>query len=289
MSLVQQIYIIVAAYGQKGATSSDIRKHLNNFRPKEIGIILTLLESNKCQNKVRKVSVNVGKVHGFRFYVTNPPKCLVKDIENFRAMTGLTADEEHDQNLIATPAEEGTKTTVSSTAPIAASTEPSKPVMSETIAGTTEEERIKAMFETSNEQWQQQSTALALSQSQKGLAYRPQYNRPAPPVSSPAGSAPAAVSVPNIPIRGVTGPAPSTIPIRPSAGGAAPQQQSSFLNNQQSRPPPISYVCYKCGIGGHWIQFCPTGSASGGVRPENVVVKKKTTQGLRLQRHRTHI
>ena len=108
MSLVQQIYIIVAAYGQKGATSSDIRKHLNNFRPKEIGIILTLLESNKCQNKVRKVSVNVGKVHGFRFYVTNPPKCLVKDIENFRAMTGLTADEEHDQNLIATPAEEGT-------------------------------------------------------------------------------------------------------------------------------------------------------------------------------------
>lgn len=130
-----------------------------------------------------------------------------------------------------------------------------------TLVGETEEDRIAALFQQSDEQWQKQSQQLAMfvlliikmslqiphfysprllslhrSQAQKGLNWRPRPP-PAPSGSSAATTTTGASNGPNV---------------RPVV------QANAYQANEYMRPLPPTYVCFRCGMKGHWIQFCPT-------------------------------
>jgi protein MPE1 len=57
--------------------------------------------------------------------------------------------------------------------------------------------------------------------------------------------------------------------IRPTFPPQAPGQP------RQIRPPPPGYVCYRCGVKGHFIQDCPTNGDTTFDRP-----KVKRTTGI---------
>lgn len=40
--------------------------------------------------------------------------------------------------------------------------------------------------------------------------------------------------------------------------GGPPRNFTPRDNPHPDRPPPIGYICYRCGQKGHWIQECPT-------------------------------
>lgn len=90
----------------------------------------------------------------------------------------------------------------------------------ETLEGLTEEERINAMFQKSNEHWMQLQDQMANA---KSVPYRPHFIS-SHSTGSTAGAKP-------------TNPNATTVP--------------------QKVPNP-SYVCFRCGQKGHFINNCPT-------------------------------
>ncbi|PWN32529.1 DWNN-domain-containing protein [Meira miltonrushii] len=93
----------------------------------------------------------------------------------------------------------------------------------DTISGVEGDEasKIAAMFQATTEQWDETQEKMA------NATYR---DRPGAPARKPA---------------------------RPMQAGemSRPQMQP---NVQHDRPPPIGYICFRCGTKGHWIHDCPT-------------------------------
>ena len=93
-----------------------------------------------------------------------------------------------------------------------------------------------------------------------------------PPPSAPVN--------PNISISNSTSSVNTGTASASNAAAARPptsqQQQPNWLamaDRDPSRPPPPNYVCYRCGMRNHWIQFCPT---LGNSAFDNISVKKTT-------------
>ncbi|KAJ2077727.1 Retinoblastoma-binding protein [Coemansia sp. RSA 988] len=45
-------------------------------------------------------------------------------------------------------------------------------------------------------------------------------------------------------------------PLHPGRGGFRPRPH--LMRPEHKEPPPPNYVCHRCGIQGHWIEFCPS-------------------------------
>lgn len=93
----------------------------------------------------------------------------------------------------------------------------------ETISGLEGDEasKIAAMFQATTEQWDETQEKMA------NATYR---DRPGAPARKPAR------------------------PMQPGETNRPTMQPTV----QHDRPPPIGYICFRCGTKGHWIHDCPT-------------------------------
>lgn len=98
---------------------------------------------------------------------------------------------------------------------------------------------------------------LNRSQQQRGLTKRPMGPRPPPATNGTANGATSAST-----------PATTTTTMQHS------QQSATYhAPTFSARPPPPNYICFRCGVKGHWLQFCPT---HGDPTYDNIRVKKTT-------------
>ncbi|KAI3634768.1 hypothetical protein MIR68_007149 [Amoeboaphelidium protococcarum] len=102
------------------------------------------------------------------------------------------------------------------------------------IQGETEEDQIRQLFEQSGQQWDQQQSQIGQSQQGKMQNMMMQGNRAA-------------------------------------GTGRNGQYQNTHLD--PNKPPPPNYTCHRCGIKGHYIQFCPTWNNPAF---DNIRIKKTT-------------
>lgn len=111
----------------------------------------------------------------------------------------------------------------------------------QTISGDTESDQIKAMFDQTGMHWERQAAQLTFVAGRGG--HNNSYRARFAPQTQPA-------------------PAP---PLPPNADGtlAAPvapvDSSGTYVPSSmgQNRIPPANYVCFRCGVKGHWKQFCP--------------------------------
>lgn len=117
---------------------------------------------------------------------------------------------------------------------------------------------------------------LFRSQSQKGLIFRP---RPPPStMPTPTSTTPSSTPSPHTQFSSDKSLAGAKNRFSPDVSASTSQSstpsslhhlsQHQVPSHQVStsyqgysdsvRPPPVTYVCFRCGVKGHWLQFCPT-------------------------------
>ncbi|RKP04038.1 hypothetical protein CXG81DRAFT_8693, partial [Caulochytrium protostelioides] len=105
------------------------------------------------------------------------------------------------------------------------------------LENMTDEERLAAFQKQNESQWAFQKQQMA------NAKHIPMRYRPPAPSANAAAAATAGAG-------GAGGAGASA-----ASGGAATHVPPY---GEQVRPPPDSYLCFRCGHKGHWIQMCPT-------------------------------
>ncbi|RUO95514.1 hypothetical protein BC936DRAFT_143860, partial [Jimgerdemannia flammicorona] len=107
----------------------------------------------------------------------------------------------------------------------------------------TEEERIQAMFQQTDDYWTRQQEQMASAAFVKRPAAQPQIQPIQQPIQQP--------QIRPQPVQQSMNPAANARPYNPAGGPHA----SNIPPITQK--PPTGYVCFKCGEPGHWIYYCP--------------------------------